>query len=827
MTDMTFDVPKGVSVAALVDGRIGGAIDAAVDETMRDIERDAKTRVRKGGKDEDRPTGSLLWAVWSHDTTRPLNDGTVDPQQHRHVTVLNMTYDTVEKRLKAVQLGDVVRDKGYFQAVYHARLSDKLKSLGYQIEKDGNSFRLEGVSKELCDKFSRRHQVIDAVAEARGIQSKDGRSQLAKLTRNPKGDELSTEELRQEWLSRMTPAERTEVELARRAIPKPTAFTPGAAVQYAIDHSFERESTTSERRLMATALTHGVGSVLPEAIQKAVKENRALIVMNRNGQDMVTTRSVLRDEIEMLKLAREGRGQTRPFTVHEEDIKHLDAEGRKAATQTLESRDMTVGIQGGAGTGKTTLLKTLRTSIERECGVVAFAQSSSASRGVLREAGFQDATTLAALFKSERMQKDVAGKVLLVDESSLNGTRDTLRVLQIAKRERARKVIFVGDSRQHHSVDAGDAMRLLQAEGGVRFAKLKTIRRQTVEEYRKAVEEISKGHVQRGFDMLNSAGAVVECPREERHQRVVDDYVRAIAEKKWDGRRWVTKDALIIAPTHREGDALTEELRARLKTDGLLGDRDQVLITRTATGWTEAQKTDARNYEKGMVVEFSQNAKGGFKKGEKAAVARVLAGEVEVLRQNGSVAFLPDASERFQVYRTHETKVARGERLRVTKNDLTLKMNNGDIVTVDSFTQAGDLRLSDGRTVPKGFGHISPGYVDTSYSSQGKSVDCVFIAAGDASVVAVNSQQWYVSVSRGRESAKIFVNDKEEIRDAIARSGQRLSAVELVRPKWDTEIPMRRTRVNEMLDRNRVTRYVRDRYEAVRDRFRGREVGVA
>src|SRR5258708_5710453 len=83
----TYDVPKGVSVAGLVEPRVNAAIDSAVDETMREIEKDAKTRVRKGGKDEDRSTGNMLWAVWSHDTTRPLEDGTVDVHQHRHVTV--------------------------------------------------------------------------------------------------------------------------------------------------------------------------------------------------------------------------------------------------------------------------------------------------------------------------------------------------------------------------------------------------------------------------------------------------------------------------------------------------------------------------------------------------------------------------------------------------------------------------------------------------------------------------------------------------------------------------------------------------------------------
>jgi ATP-dependent exoDNAse (exonuclease V) alpha subunit len=43
------------------------------------------------------------------------------------------------------------------------------------------------------------------------------------------------------------------------------------------------------------------------------------------------------------------------------------------------------------------------------------------------------------------------------------------------------------------------------------------------------------------------------------------------------------------------------------------------------------------------------------------------------------------------------------------------------------------------------------GYVDTSYSSQGMTVDRVFIDAGNESLPATNQHQWYVSASRGRE----------------------------------------------------------------------------
>ncbi len=156
-----------------------------------------------------------------------------------------------------------------------------------------------------------------------------------------------------------------------------------------------------------------------------------------------------------------------------------------------------------------------------------------------------------------------------------------------------------GDYTQHSSVEAGDAFRLLEKEAGVRLAKLTEIRRQTEPGYKKAVESIAQGTgkaAQKGFDALDAMGGVIEAAGEERHRMLVADYLKAAD----DG-----KSALIIAPTHAEGGRLTEELRAALKERGTLGDEREFKV-RKSTGWTEAQKGDPRNYEPGMVIDFSE-----------------------------------------------------------------------------------------------------------------------------------------------------------------------------------------------------------------------------
>ena len=73
------------------DQDILDAFRGAVDETMREIEAEMKTRVRRGGKDEDRVTGNMVWAEFIHTTSRPV-DGVPDPQLHAHFFVFNTTF---------------------------------------------------------------------------------------------------------------------------------------------------------------------------------------------------------------------------------------------------------------------------------------------------------------------------------------------------------------------------------------------------------------------------------------------------------------------------------------------------------------------------------------------------------------------------------------------------------------------------------------------------------------------------------------------------------------------------------------------------------------
>lgn len=783
--DWTFSTPKSVSVMYELTGdeRILEAHQQSVRETMAKAEAEMKTRVRANGANEDRVTGNMVFAEFTHFTSRPV-DGKPDPHLHTHVFVFNATHDG--KEWKAGQFGDLKRDAPDWEADYDGRMAYRLNQLGYATEKRGLSYEIASVPQSVIDKFSRRRDAIEKEAGDKGVDDAQGKHEIGRRGREGKAPELTKTELRKEWRSRLTESEASTL--------KEGGLKQGAgareSLQYAIDHTFERQSTIPEKRLKTEALKYGVGSVLPDEIDREMK-NHPLIRKEVEGQTIVTTEDALMREVGMLKFAREGRGRFKELG----DVTHLPhgltAEQGAAAALICHSRDRVVGIKGDAGTGKTHTIKAVKEAIEANGqSVHLFAPSSQASRGVLRNEGFKDAETLESLLVDESRQKKIQGQVIWVDEAGMVSNGDMSRLFKVAEKQNAR-VVLSGDYKQHGSVKAGDAFRILESEGGVRYASLRTVRRQKDQDYRLAVEAIAKGNPKDGFNRLDRMGAIVEATGEDRHRMLVADYMQA----QKDG-----KEALIVSPSRVEGRRVTAALRTKIKANGGLSD-EREFKTRIATDWTDAQKGDSRNYEPGMVVEFHQNAK-GFTRGEKAVVCGTEGG-VSVLRQNGTVATLPSEAERFQVYRVGNIGVATGDRIKITKNGKTVegkRVNNGEVFTVTGFK--GGIQLSNGQTLPETYGHMNHGYVDTSYGSQGKTVDRVFVAAGNESLKATNQQAWYVAASRGREQCKVYVDSKDEVRDAIARNRKRLSAIELVRG-----------RVNETVERTQQREYGERKWE--------------
>ena len=510
--DFTFSVPKSVSLLYAMSGDqdILDAFRKAVDETMHEMEAEMKTRVRKGRQDFDRETGNMTWAEFIHTTSRPV-DGMPDPQLHAHVFVFNSTWDQEEERWKAGQFRELKRDAPYFQAAFRVRLANNLQDIGFGVERKKDDFEIKGIAADVLKRFSRRTALIDKLADEKGITNPDRKAELGAETREKKGKSLVWESLRKEWNSRLSDKEQAQLASVHRREVKAARPMQGeqVAVDHAITHSFVRDAVLPERKLLTEALKRGIGSVTVDAVANEMN-GRSLIRSEFQGRKMATTKEMLALETKMIEFARQGRGRSRPLGDPDRPCsRDWFNEGQKAAVRhVLGSRDRVMIIRGVAGTGKTTLEQEIGEALA-EAGkpVVALAQSVKASRGVLREeAGFAMADTVARFLKDPYMQEAARGGVILVDEASQLGTRDMLKVFEVAEAFNAR-VILVGDRRQHRSVTAGEPLKLLEDNAGLHVAEVTEILRQSGD-YKKAAEALSEGRTEEAFKELDvSAGS--------------------------------------------------------------------------------------------------------------------------------------------------------------------------------------------------------------------------------------------------------------------------------------------------------------------------------
>jgi conjugative relaxase-like TrwC/TraI family protein len=778
--DLNFHVPKSVSVlyGLFGDDAILTAFQTAVSETMVEIESETRTRVRRGGREETRLTANIVYARFVHTTARPVN-GVPDPHLHAHCCVFNATIDERENAWKAIELGEVYASLPYYEAAFHARFAKSIGQLGFDVSRTRTGWEISGVPDRVLKAFSRRTEKIEAMALELGIADAKVKDALGSKTRERKRKDLSLAELRAEWFGRLTPEERKALRFVNnREVPLTDldVNTARDAMAWAIEHTFERESVVPVRKLLASALRFGVGFVtVNDLVQEFPRHD--LLIREKDGRQLVTTKVVLDEEARMLAFARSGRGRCLPLGSYLSpvDDSSLGYEQRAAVRHLLTSPDRVMLVRGAAGTGKTALMKTAVEAIRANGKrVVTLAPSADASRGVLRSEGFAEADTVAKFLADERLQASAHGQVLWIDEAGLVGTRSLAKVFQLAGALDAR-IILSGDVRQHGPVDRGLPLRLLETEAGMVSAEIKTIRRQGGR-YRDAVRLLSDGLTIEGFDVLADLGWVREVGDGERNAILADEYHVNLASGK---------TALVVAPTHAEGRLVTDAIRSTLRDSGLLATDEHVYTRLVVKNLTVAERRLPTHYAIGDAIEFQTRAP-GFHLGVRYTVSRVGRSSVAVVDASGLASVLPlKHAERFSVYTSHAIPIAVGDRIRITKNGWSVgrksRLDNGRLDTVTGFTADGEIELTSRAVLGRDFGHFAHGYAITSLASQGKTVDRVLLAVSSLSFPATGKEQFYVSASRGRERVTVFTDDRDALRTAILRSDPKTSATELVR----------------------------------------------
>jgi conjugative relaxase-like TrwC/TraI family protein len=782
--DFQCSAPKSVSVmgVTLGDGRLLAAHDEAVTRAFAELEAFAATQANTVFQRVNRITGNVVAGAFRHTASRAL-----DPQVHTHLVTANATWDESSKSWRALTEFEMLHAIRYAGKVYQNELAGSCRRLGYELDEVRDErgrvtgFEIRGVQPEVRERFSkRRAEVEQGVAE---FTAKYGRSpSVAEIhaitlsTRNCKLTEITTPEVLakqraqlsgEEWADLLAVKGKAEGRSQGSAYVQERLPCERESLRAAVGHIYERKSVASGHEVLAEALNQNLGYVELPRLKKVADKVGLVQLGDRPGvHGLFSTERGLRLERWAIQHINESRNLFGPLARDGGRFGGgLSEEQRRALEAILACPDQVQSLRGAAGVGKTTLVKALDMALRTEGKSIVYCAPTTSAADTLRQNGISGATTVSD-FLANRSVRDadrLHGAVLVVDEAGLAANKAGAELLRIAERHHAR-VVFIGDSRQHTSVEAGDFLRVMEAHSQMHCVELLDIRRQIAGDYRAAVRQMAAGAARSGLESLDAMGAI-----KEGQAGYLADAVATYLEKSEGGKR---HDAVIaVMPTWAENRTFTAMLRTELTRLGQLGSAETVTVLEPQP-WTRVQKERAANYEAGMVVRINRTA-AGFKRGAELTVAAV-DGRVVKVTDGLRERVLPLGRLDMEVAHPRRLEIAVGDKLLVRANDRAKWLINGEVVDVAKIDH-GVVTTLDGRKIDTGrFRLLDHGFAVTSHKSQSKTADHVVVAAE-----RLDAKAAYVACSRGRLSCSLHTPDKASLFDRLP-SGDRTAAMDVL-----------------------------------------------
>lgn len=769
--DAQCSAEKSVSVMSMFDERLISAHREAVQIAMDELEKFAAVRIRQGdnnGTYHYETTGKLLYATFHHDTSRSL-----DPQLHSHQVICNFTMDA-DGKFKALQEYEMIRFSSYFGRIYQNEMRRRCHNFGYETtttyDFKGNEkgFEITGISAEIIERYSSRTREMDAVILekekllGRPLTAAE-KHEIAVATRDRMAI-ITDEEVKANKLGKLSAEEQEQLQNFHKAslnqkIPSQFSLLDiQTAIQEIVPEIFERASVVTEADIYAKLLAKYSGVMSLPELKSCVDSAGGLVKLSgRTFNSYVTVPEIIEAEKYVIEVIQQGKNQQKPFS---------SGKANEAIQGILNSKDQFLLLRGAAGAGKTTSLQKLCCQISGKITVLA---PTNSAVSVLKSEGFSNATTVSAFLQNA--QEQTQNDFLIVDEAGLCSLRTGCEILQVAK-EKNLRVLFVGDSRQHKSVETGDFFRLLEEHSSIEQFALDKIYRQKDEMYRKAIQFAADGDSAKAFEALDGQGKIHECG---------PDYLQQAAEKYFQLTRNGKKfdSTIFVAPTHVEADRLTDSIREKLSAEGILSGKTEERQVFRSAQWGAMRLKNSKNYQPGMSLMFILNKRGFGNAGEVVTIESVKGKTLRL--SNGKSVRLSEIQATIAVGEQRTLELQTGDLIQFTVNRKKEGIINGGLAKVLDDGQIQLLNekmesVANGiRTLAPDFCGFDYGWVTTSHKSQGRTADHVIVAAKNLDHTA-----FYVSSSRGRFSADLYCPDKEYFHERLLKKRERLNVADVV-----------------------------------------------
>ncbi|MBQ4839777.1 MobF family relaxase, partial [Pseudoalteromonas luteoviolacea] len=405
-----------------------------------------------------------------------------------------------------------------------------------------------------------------------------------------------------------------------------SGLTAKRAIEMACAHLYNNESLFKRTELLKTAITFS--GLPPDQLNTEIArqlQSGELIESNlsRDGakhETVITTHDAFRREQYMIDVFKKGIGSERSIgsasqinTVSE--AYGFNNEQEAALVHLLTNKDTVMALQGNDSEQLTDVLKAFTEAAQkRELKVTGLSPRTQMTEQLQEELGVdtKNIQSLLMSLNNKRRKPNLSGHLWLLKGSGMISTKEMTDLLTLSRQTGAR-ILLTGDIKQNPSVGQGMPFQQL-LNNKLKSKNLYVNAANKSQTNSLAWQSAFSGYAAKALDNLK--GDIHEIPNsEERHQRVVEDYLKVPPQKR--------HELMIVAASNKARAEITDLLRTGLKAEGLLHNGVNVGVLENAN-LSKEQRGLAMFYKPNMQVRFNRDyASLGVKQGEYCKVTEV------------------------------------------------------------------------------------------------------------------------------------------------------------------------------------------------------------
>ncbi len=532
-------------------------------------------------------------------------------------------------------------------------------------------------------------------------------------------------------------------------------YAANSSVNHAIMKLSEREAVFRKKDLEYIAYSHDIKVSIQdlELAISSLEKNGTLIKIE---SDHYVFKEIYDCERNCLDILERGTGKLKSIINAENQAlslinsNNMLTTGQKEAINTiLTSPDQVTLIQGVAGSGKTTMLKEVK-SIARDNGyeLIGLANTASAKinlhlksigenfnpniQETFIHAGMSSQTVTSFILTSEKLlaaDPNLAqaaypkNTILILDEASLVSAKAMQALLNVTEKLDLRMVI-IGDDRQLPSIEASRIFSLMLGTANTVVnmninTRLKTPESLEIMQLIYAAN-INPNLLDLAFEKMQSK--IFEVPSKTERLQLMADYYTSKAAAERD-------EILPMLPENKDRVIFNTLVRENLKQDGTLIGPAVTSKVMVAKDLTTAEKHIALSFENGDFIRFNSNiTRLGIKAGDYYQVVDTKQEQLILCNDAGiKTSWNPfrHSKGNIEVYREESREIMPGDLIRWRRNFESKGIVNSEIAHVlnvkDSILT---VQLANGKqyeidTKARNNQHFDHAYGSTVHVAQG------------------------------------------------------------------------------------------------------------